>query len=414
MTMGFVVTATKGAVFGLISKIFQLLINLLFGPSSKDKKTNGIMCYDVLYDWKSFSLQGGDPGLFTLKFTEVKDLDWIERDDVTLYHLTEEEFVFVRTRPEVDIHDAEQHPFLYVVKHDSAVEVGRVAREVVVDYLRGSGRLERDGGNVAILHNIGRCGSTLVTSMVSKTKQCQVLSEPIALMDCVNIFTKKEQPITRDAKEFYDLLKETLVLLTPDPDKKYFIKTHSQIIYLLPLVHQAMPRIREVYMYRAMRPTMTSMIRAFSGIGPVWVMEMFFIPQMPKHIQKLWKENRVAEFGQTTIIMTLANFYLYINETKDRSDIKSYSYESLVADKSSFVKSIFKEFGIDEQYVELALTAMDKDSQKNSVISKDKVLANIQVSDEALEWGARIGQKLGIEMEGTNYRVSNIQHAWDS
>ena len=57
---------------------------------------------------------------------------------------------------------------------------------------------------------------------------------------------------------------------------------------------------------------------------------------------------------------------------------------------------------------------MDKDSQKNSVISKDKVLANIQVSDEALEWGARIGQKLGIEMEGTNYRVSNIQHAWDS
>ena len=168
-------------------------------------------------------------------------------------------------------------------------------------------------------------------------------------------------------------------------------------------------------MYRAMRPTQTSFIRAFAGMGPVLMMEKMFMPQMPKNIQKIWAENRVVEFAHCTIIMTLANFYLYFNETKDRSDIKSFSYESLVADRYSFCKNIFKELGIDEQYVELALTAMNKDSQKNSAISKDKTGANkMEVSEEALEWGKRIGQQLGIEMEGHDYRISNIQHAWDS
>ena len=415
MGLTFLVMATKTAVFGLLSRILQLIVTLLFGPSYRDKQSNGVLCYDVLYDWKIFALQGGDPTLFTLKFTGVKDLTWLERDDVTLYHVTEKEFFFVRSKPGMDIHDAGQHPFLYVVKHDTAVEVGRVARGVIVDYLRGSGKLERDGSNISILHNIGRCGSTLVTSMVNKTRQCHVLSEPIALMDVVNILTSKERAITRDAVEYFDLLKEVLILLTPDPHKKYFIKTHSQIIYLLPLFHQVMPGMREAYMHRALKPTVTSMLRAFSNFGPLWIMEKMFIPQMPKKVQKLWFQNRVAGFGYSITIMTLANFYLYLNETKDRNDIKSFSYESLVADKSAFCKSLFRELGIDVEYVDLALTAMERDSQKNSVISKAKTGANkVEVTEEGLEWGKRLGKMLEVELDGDDYRFSNIQHSWNS
>ncbi|KAL5265470.1 hypothetical protein ACHWQZ_G006250 [Mnemiopsis leidyi] len=415
MGLSFLLTATKAAVFVLLSRISQLLVTILFGPSNSDKKSNGVLCYDVLCDWKFFALQGGDPSLFTLKFTGVKDLTWLDRDDVTLYHVTEKEFFFVRSKSGVDIHDAGKHPFLYVVKHDTAAEVGTVAREVIVDYLRGSGRMDRDGSNISILHNIGRCGSTLVTSMVSKTKQCHVLSEPIALMDVVNILTNKERAITRDAVEYFHLLKEVLVLLTPDPDKKYFIKTHSQIIYLLPLFHQVMPGMKEAYMHRAMRPTVTSMLRAFSDMGPFWIMEKIFIPQMPKNVQKLWLENRVAEFGNSIIIMTLANIHLYLNETKDRNDMKSFSYESLVADKYAFCKSLFQELGIGVEHVDLALTAMEKDSQKNSVISKAKTGASkVEVTEEALEWGKTIGRTLGVEMDGHDYRISNIQHSWNS
>jgi hypothetical protein len=413
--MGFVINVTKMALFGFLSKIAQLFVDLIFGPSSSDKKKNGILCYDVLYDWKFFPFQSGDPNLFILKFTGVRELDWIERDDVSLYTVSETEFVFARTDPEVDIYDAEQHPFLYIAKHDSTREVGRVRRDVMVDYLRGSGKLERDGSNVAILHNVGRCGSTLLTSMVSKTKQCRVLSEPVALLDVVNILTRKERAITRDAAEFYDLVKETFILLTLDQNRKYFIKTHSQIIYLLPLVHQVLPGMKESYMHRALRPTMTSMVRAFSGFGPIRFMMQMFIPQMPKNLQKLWMENMVMEFGHATIMMTLANFYLYLNETKDRTDIKSFSYESLLADRTSFCRSFFQEIGIDVEHVELALTAMNRDSQKNSAISKEKTGANkIEISDEALEWGKKLGLELGIEMEGPDYRISNIQHSWDS
>jgi len=407
--MSFVVTFSKMALFGLVSKIVQLFVDLIFGPSSSDKKKNGILCYKVLYDWKSNAIQSGDPNLFILKFVGVRDLDWIEREDVSLYTVSETEFVFARTDPEVDIYDVEQHPFLYTAKHDSTREVGRVGRSVVVDYLRGSGKLERDGSNVAILYNIGRCGSTLLTSIVSKTRQCRVLSEPKALLDVVNILTAKERVISRDAAEYYDLVKETFILLTPDLNRKYFIKTHSQIIYLLPLVHQVLPGMKESYMHRAMRPTMTSVMRAFSSMVPMWLAEKMFIPQMPRNLQKLWLENRVAEFAHSAIIMTLANFYLYLNETKDRNDIKSFSYESLLEDRSSFCRSFFQEIGIDMKYVELALSAMNKDSQKNSVISKDKTDANkIEVSDEALEWGKRLGLELGIEMEGQDYRISNI------
>lgn len=410
----FLVNFLKMMVLVVLSKVVQSIVNLIYGPNKTDKNTHGVFCYDILYDWKQHPFQGASCSLFTLKFIKVRDISWIDREDVSLYTVTKNECVFVRSREGTDIYNAEEHPFLYVSKHNSAQEVGRVPREVVRDYLKSCGKLERDGSNIAILHNIGRCGSTLMTSMVNKTKQCDVLSEPQALLDVVNIISRMECPVSRDAVEYYDLVKETLLLLTPNVDKNYFIKTHSQIIYILPLIHQVLPGIREAFMYRSLRPTVTSFLRAFSDKAPFSFVENMFIPQMPKYLQEMWKKNRVAKHEHATLFLTLVNLHIYFNEAKDRNDIKSFSYESLVADNAAFCKGIFREIGIDEQYVDLALSAMKSDSQKNSILAKSKVLTNnIVVSDDALGWGKEIGRILGIEMKGHDFEIANIPCSWD-
>ena len=236
-----------------------------YGPGQNDPVTGRVRAHSILADMKPKSAIINEKSFLLHKFSGYRDVSYLDREDVTLYSVTEEEFVFLRTTPGVDIFDTEKHPFVYNIQHSSAEELLTAPHSTVFQYLRS--KPERDGRNIAYLHNPGRCGSTLVAAMIFRTKQCVVLSEPTPVLHLALMFNRKEYPASRRTTEYVDLVRATLLLLCPDPDQLYFIKPWGlETLSLLPLIHQALPGTREMFMFRAIRPTVLSFKKLVSDI----------------------------------------------------------------------------------------------------------------------------------------------------
>ena len=102
-------------------------------------------------------------------------------------------------------------------------------------------------------------------------------------------------------------------------------------------------------------------------------------------------------------------------EAKQRTDITSYSYESLLNDPEGFCKNILKNVGVSSDYVGLALTALEKDSQANYAPLSKKTLDNrsVQLPEEDLRWAKITAlEEFGIDMEDNG--VINLPNSWQS
>ena len=399
------------------STIANSVLWLFYGPGKNDQPTSDcIQAFKILYDVKPQFAFINQKEFFVHKFTGLKDLSYLDRDDVTLYSVTEEEFIFVRTTPGINIFDMGEYPFVYNIQHKSAEEMLIATHEAVYQYLKT--KPERDGSNIAYLHNPGRCGSTLVANMVSKTKQCEVQSEPTPVLNLSLIFNKKDQPVTRESREYLDLIKATFLLLCPDVNKKYFIKPWGiETMSLFPLLHQALPGIKEMLMCRDVRPTVLS----FKKLIPEQIYKSIIPMKMsiqPPNYRDLWEEVKQGEGDpdEAFCFFILSTYHAYIKETRDRDDIKSYSYESLIEHKELFTKSFLKEIGVEEEYVQAAMSALEVDSQAKSSSHNQKRTAGVKasVSDKTMEWAVKFAkEEFGIELEGEKGRVLNMPHQWN-
>ena len=385
---------------------------MIYRPSSSDlKKDRTAFCYDIILNFTLSITQGTGLHLFLLKFKGITDVSSIEQlEDISLYQVTERNFVYVRVKAGVDLQDIEAHPLTFLSQHSNAEEVITVPRETIERYLEE--KPERDGSNISLLYSAGRCGSTLVASMVHKTQQRIVLSEPYALKDVAQIFNTRN--IAPEEKN--KLVKTTLLLLCKDADKLYFIKVPTIIAgSIIHVVHSALPGIRELYMYRALVPTLSSFKKILGRVHYWHLANVIPLLQPRKYrkiLEKFEKTPGSDEKFLFTIFCIMHPFYL---ESQTRKEIKSYSYESLLRDKRGFCKSFLAEIGINEEYIELALSALKKDAQENSPISKKNVAGNFaSVSKETYQWGKKVArEEFGIVLEGDDCHVANMPNSWE-
>ncbi|KAL5252438.1 hypothetical protein ACHWQZ_G015271 [Mnemiopsis leidyi] len=399
------------------STIANSVLWLIYGPGQNDQPLSDcIQAFDILSDVKPEFAMINQKEYFVNKYIGLKDLSYLDRDDVTLYSVTEQEFIFVRTAPGVDIFDTEEHPFVYNIQHKAAEEMLVATHEAVFQYLRT--KPERDGSNIAYLHNPGRCGSTLVANMVAKTGQCEVQSEPTPVLNLSLMMNKKEKPVTRESREYLDLIKSTFLLLCPDVNKKYFIKPWGlETLSLFPLLHQALPGVKEILMCRDLRPTVLSFKKL---IPEEWYQSVvpMKVSDLPANYRELWErvKGKEGDADDAFCFLILSEYHAFITETRDRDDIKSYSYESLIAQKELFTRSFLKEIGVGEEHVAAAMSALERDSQANSSTHNKKRTAGVKasVSDQTMEWAVKFArEEFGIELEGEEGRVVNMPHQWN-
>ena len=395
--------------FFLLSKVIQPILFVLFRPFCCDFSINSIQSHDILADINRFSGFNHDKRSFLLKFVNYKNVTYIEREDVSLYSVSEKEFIFVRARPGVDLFNTEEHPFHYDIQHDSAVELLTVSHDTIFQYLKRKPVI--DGRNISYLHNSGRCGSTLVAAMIFKTKQCVVQSEPSSIVNLAWMLNEKKYPPSRKSVEYLDLVRAVFQLICPDPEKLYFIKPWGiHTLSLLPLIHQALPGITELFMYRSLRPTILSYAKIFKD--DLIISGNKGVSLLPVNYSNIWNKIKCGDGKEAFLFIVLCQIHAYMLETSDRNDIKSYSYESLLENKEEFTRSLLREVGIGEEYFQDALSALERDSHANAAYVSQKSLAkvkNVTISVEIMEWVKTIAMdEFGIKVEGEEGRFTNL------
>lgn len=402
----------------LVAKLLQLFINIFYGPRSKHFKNGGsVLCYNILMDLKQNAMQPNSIHLFLKKFKKVVDISVIEDSDVSLYCINKKDFVFVRTRRGVDLYNANAHPIFFMVQHETAIELMTVPHAAVFEYVSRKELPPEHAASITLLYNISRCGSTLVTSMVDNTRQRVVISEPFALINVAEIINTPNRHVSAElSSEYFQLIRTTLLVLAKQYDKSYFIKVPGIITAsLLHLAHKALPGIKELFLYRALKPTVSS-FRRMTGPAFFWVIAEILLLGHPLKYRQIWKQVKVRSPQKKVFFQFLCQMHPFYLEARTRRDLKSYSFESLIRDKNGFCRSFLRDVGIGEEYDSIALSALDRDSQENSPVSRKRLLGRRdKVSLQACDWAKDIAkQYLGIEIGGDDFMITNFPNSWES
>ena len=121
-------------------------------------------------------------------------------------------------------------------------------------------------------------------------------------------------------------------------------------------------------MFRSVRPTVFS----FKGLIPSENNFNFTgnmaITMLPVNYRNLWEKKKCGGGDEAWCFLVLSQIHAYLQEVQDRSDIPSYSYESLKENKEGFTRSLLADVGLGEECLGAALSALEKDSQANSPV----------------------------------------------
>ena len=152
------------------------------------------------------------------------------------------EVVFVRVASGVDLTTV---PFFYHAQRQHAITIYSITFDQLCEFAE---ELTDDAPNVGFLFSTGRCGSTLLLKLLESSPEVMAISEP-------DIYT---QVIVSDLADddVVKVIRSTTRVLSEiyrhhRPSAKFlFIKLRSQCVYRGDLFRRALPRSRNVFLYR--------------------------------------------------------------------------------------------------------------------------------------------------------------------
>jgi hypothetical protein len=148
--------------------------------------------------------------------------------------------LFVEVPADVDLSGA---PFLYDAQFERAQRVFAMP----IDDFISLGEALPDPEDLMLIYSTGRCGSTLLASALNELGAVRVFSEP-------DIFTQIAQagcPTDARTREvLVKTLRSCLRVLCRSGQQHYVVKFRSVVIELFELMAHAMPRARNIFMYR--------------------------------------------------------------------------------------------------------------------------------------------------------------------
>ena len=174
--------------------------------------------------------------------------------------------VFARTPAQTDLNRLD--PFFYEAQRRQARELIYVPYEQVVALAARYQALEKD---LIFLHSTGRCGSTLLCRLLGAVPEVQSISEPDFYSQAVILQARGED---LSSFELDDVLRACSLLLAAhrrerEPDRPtVVIKLRGMCTYVADRLAAAMPKARQIFLYRNALDTTNSFLSAV--IGP-WV-----------------------------------------------------------------------------------------------------------------------------------------------
>ena len=295
------------------------------------------------------------------------------KDMVSLYSVTLKEAVFVDCG-NVDVFDSTIDPFVYNVQFSSAIKIiilpidsfHRISKEIPLP-------------KIPIIHlaNHSRCGSTLVTKLFEGISNTLSISETNSFTDLASLSRKGHVSYDALRKLCYSTIMCTVKHANERKSELVFIKCQNIAVYISDVLVDAVPSIKQIYMYRQPVP----FVRSHEKLAAVNFLEKWTPKDTRfwsglgynKILTGLPKYSRCFLEGLSSFttygLLWITGAAAFSNLVKNGYEIKSLKYEDFVADPRKMLLAVFDYADIPVNKLPDIDKVMSKDSQAGSAFS---------------------------------------------
>ncbi|XP_066926544.1 uncharacterized protein [Clytia hemisphaerica] len=402
-------SAIKKILFNWLQILFNFINSLWQKPT--DEYENSASVYKIIHRYKE-EFTYSKKNDFLILFTEFSHPNIVLAENYSLYTFTDDEAIFVDCG-DCDIFDKTK-AFVYDTQYKNAVKMVTmplhsfhlVAKQVNVP-------------KIPIIHlaNHGRCGSTLLTKVFDAIPGALSISETNGFSDVVLLSHNGNKNRETLKKLCLSVILMTIKHGNTRNSTCIFIKLKNYALFLVDIMVEVLPSMKQVYMYR-------------QGIGFVRSWEKLFIANdwkpLPTHIHKLicgigkhrlMKDSlqriesvNLEDLSHFAKIALIWIFSAVAYERLLQSDLKmkSLKYEHLVANPKKVLTNFF-------EFVELPLDQLpDIEDAFSNDSQQDTPFSSRHVDKEKLKLGlAPITDELKIEVENL-CEMFDVPRFWDN
>ncbi len=299
--------------------------------------------------------------------------EYVLRDDVTLLQVTHNEALFVQQDPSMAPAFSSKYNFATI----GQIMTARYIIKMPIDsFLKLAEELECEEEKIVLIHNIGRCGGTLLTSVFDHTGRAVAWSEPRVLDNVMRLAN-----FAWDRKTSRRLIRCTLKMLA----KPYHGFSESTLAYVLKVATflngdnevlcNAVPKAKHIFMYRDLN------VAAHSGQRVLWFVPCLFLlyisrwfrnPQsIPFFYHAVGTRSRGCDdisyrfevFLEYAYRLQIISFVAFNRMRESGIPVIGLLYEDLVNDPDRVISELLKATDMPETLTSKAKKALEFDSQ---------------------------------------------------
>ncbi len=333
----------------------------------------------------------------------------LEKKNVTLFTMDATHVYFCVTDEDVDVYDMESFPFIFLAHYSQA-------RKLIILPISSFHKLGDDLGDptvpVSLVNMTARCGSTLISQMMSRVPHVRSMSEPWVLV-ALNLSFRKRLFNWDEARRLMQTCLRLLCKVEPGCRvDRIVIKFPPPVSPMFAPLSELFPDFRLVFNTRHPRPSLVSTfkvvrdLRRFlyvrSGLHLRELVHNFFpLPYTDEYCAKLESVVGILLRYNQEELLAFTHGAVLLTYTEARS-IYSHVvlYENLVEDPEGEARRLFGALGVPEDHVPSALEALKQDSQKSTLVKTQEKLV---IPDET--W-SRLSRVLGDLKLGVSYEMS--------
>jgi len=297
------------------------------------------------------------------------------RPNISLYSLDliRRDAVFVATPDHVDLESA---PFYYHAQFEHAENLFTVDFETFIELAR-----RIDPPNLLIMiHNIGRCGSTLLSRMFLPLEGCTSFSEPDSFTQMAFWRTPNDPRDELWRSLLPACMKFTFKNSSAQKNGIAIVKFRSGCLNLLDLFLSGFPEAKHYFLYRDCGSWVDSLMRLIGRHVPMRDLSLTEALTNCRNNNGRLLDQSAFPFERLPPILSAPerlaiSWLVYLEHVSNIHQTNAgallpMTYQELSANSESCMRNVFAECGLPREYLSASLSALQHDSQAGTPFAR--------------------------------------------
>ena len=370
----------------------------------------------ILWKQKHFEMDEPSPSDFLCFFSSCIKPDFVLQSNVSLYAITSKEAIFVETPENINIYSSNVHPFCFVAQFLYAKNIIKMS---ITEFVGLAERIGDPAVPVIWMSNTGRCGGTMLGQVFESVPGTLFMNESHSLQ---NLWHLQDRGTFNDS-QYDDVLKSIIRVLSKPHQgiKSICIKPHPLCTVMMNDITRLLPNIRQLFIYRNSHNTIKSWVGSMQCEPFLVVMKLcanmdWFSTLFPyfRHLERYYFVSKAKHFEEIPSDANTACMFAYMwsyfilvaRDAMSRDpNILPVKYEDIIAGPKEVVRQLFDSLDIDVIHLDNAVTSMEHDSQRQSVLSRDRLASSKYLSTVDTIRINSILSKFNLPLKDKDFRI---------